>query len=119
MSIGEVLSDARCRSGLSIGEVSRQTGIREEIVWAIELDDFGKCGENLCARAYIRAIAAAVFVDPTPLIAEFDATHPARSQPEPGDKRERRGARGKSGNRTAAELLGRPRPAAAPAPHNP
>ena len=113
MSIGEVLSDARCRSGLSIGEVSRQTGIREEIVWAIELDDFGKCGENLYARGYIRAIAAAVFVDPTPLIAEFDATHPARSQPEPGDKRERRGPRDKRGNRTAAELLALPGPVAA------
>jgi cytoskeleton protein RodZ len=83
VSIGEVLSDARCRSGLSIGEVSRQTRIREEIVWAIELDDFAKCGGNLYARGYIRSIAAAVFVDPAPLIAEFDATHPAGQQPEP------------------------------------
>ena len=81
MSIGEVLSDARCRSGLSIVEVSRQTGIREEVVWAIELDDFAKCGGNLYARGYIRSIAAAVFVDPTPLIAEFDA--PARADPGP------------------------------------
>jgi cytoskeletal protein RodZ len=107
MSIGEVLSDARCRSGLSIGEVSRQTGIREEIVWAIELDDFDKCGENLYARGYIRAIAATVFVDPTPLIAEFDATHPARRQPEPGDGRSRPGKRG---SRTASELLALPAP---------
>src|ERR1700742_2838317 len=89
VSIGEVLSDARCRSGLSIGEVSRQTRIREEIVWAIELDDFAKCGGDFYARGHIRAIAAAVFVDPAPLIAEYDATHPAR-QPHgeagPGDE---------------------------------
>jgi cytoskeletal protein RodZ len=88
VSIGEVLSDARCRSGLSIGEVSRQTGIRAEIVWAIELDDFAKCGGNLYARGYIRSIAAAVLVDPAPLLAEFDTTHPAGSEllalPEPG-----------------------------------
>jgi cytoskeletal protein RodZ len=91
VSIGEVLSDARCRSGLSIGEVSRQTGIREEVIWAIELDDFAKCGGNLYARGYIRSIAAAVFVDPAPLIAEFDVTHPARRSgllalPEPADE---------------------------------
>jgi cytoskeletal protein RodZ len=101
VSIGEVLSDARCRSGLSIGEVSRQTGIREEIVWAIELDDFAKCGGNLYARGYIRSIAAAVFVDPAPLIAEFDVTHPARKQPEPGDERRAR----KRGSRPASGLL--------------
>jgi len=60
VSIGEVLSDARCRSGLSIVEVSRQTGIREEIVWAIELDDFAKCGGNLYARGATHADDAIV-----------------------------------------------------------
>ena len=75
MSIGEVLSDARCRSGLSIGEVARRTGIVEEIVWAIELDDFAKCGEDFYARGYISVIAAVVRVDSAPLIAEFDAAH--------------------------------------------
>jgi hypothetical protein len=89
VSIGEVLSDARCRSGLSIGEVSRQTGIRAEIIWAIELDDFAKCGGNLYARGYIRSIAAAVFVDPAPLIAEFDTTHPARAPQDEPDSDER------------------------------
>lgn len=112
MSIGEVLSDARCRSGLSIGEVSRQTGIREEIVWAIELDDFAKCGGNLYARGYIRSIAAAVFVDPAPLIAEFDATHPA-GQPEP--RGERRPSQRRS--RAASELLTLPEPYAPEARH--
>ena len=75
MSIGQVLSDARCRSGLSIGEVARRTGIVEEIVWAIELDDFAKCGEDFYARGYISVIAAVVRVDSAPLIAEFDAAH--------------------------------------------
>lgn len=78
MSIGEVLSDARCRSGLSIGELTRQTRIREEIVWAIELDDFSKCGGDFYARGHIRAIAAVVRVDPAPLIAQYDAEHSAR-----------------------------------------
>jgi cytoskeletal protein RodZ len=78
VSIGEVLSDARCRSGLSIGEVTRQTRIREEIVWAIELDDFSKCGGDFYARGHIRAIAAVVRVDPAPLIAQYDTVFSTR-----------------------------------------
>ncbi|HEX4258231.1 MAG TPA: helix-turn-helix domain-containing protein, partial [Streptosporangiaceae bacterium] len=121
MSIGEVLSDARCRSGLSIVEVSRQTGIREEVVWAVELDDFAKCGANLYARGYIRSIAAAVLVDPAPLLAEFDATHPAKqpSEPhgeasgEPGGERRPR----PRGSRTTSELLALPEPYAPDTKH--
>ena len=73
MSIGEVLHDARSQSGLTIVDVARQTGIVEETIWAIELDDFAKCGSDAAARRDISAIAAAVRVDPAPLIAEFDA----------------------------------------------
>jgi cytoskeletal protein RodZ len=109
VSIGEVLSDARCRSELSIGDVSRQTGIRAEIVWAIELDDFAKCGGNLYARGYIRSIAAAVFIDPAPLIAEFDITHPAREPASEASARERGGGRPESG-RPQSGLLALPEP---------
>ena len=117
MSIGEVLSDARCRSGLSIGEVSRQTGIRAEIVWAIELDDFAKCGGNLYARGYIRSIAAAVFVDPAPLIAQFDATHPAGESRDGAGQREAAGARDRRGTRPHSGLLTLPEPDAPERPH--
>jgi cytoskeletal protein RodZ len=85
VSIGEVLSDARCRSGLSIGEVTRETRIREEIVWAIELDDFSKCGGDFYARGHIRAIAAVVRVDPAPLIAQYDAVFSGRDGSEAYD----------------------------------
>lgn len=83
MSIGEVLNDARSRSGLSLHEVARRTGIVEETIWAIELDDFAKCGEDYYARSYISVIAAVVRVDSGPLLAEFDATHapPAAEDP--------------------------------------
>lgn len=77
VSIGRVLSDARCRSGLSISEVSRRTRIREPVIWSIELEDFSQCGGDFYARGHIRAIAAAVRVDPAPLIAEYDAVHAA------------------------------------------
>ena len=73
MSIGEVLADARCRSGLSINEVSRQTRIREAVIWGIELDNYALCGGDFYARGHIRAIAQVVGIDSVPLIEEFDA----------------------------------------------
>lgn len=83
MSIGQVLNDARSRSGLSLHEVARRTGIVEETIWAIELDDFAKCGEDFYARSYISVIAAVVRVDSAPLLAEFDAAHASPATEDP------------------------------------
>ncbi len=74
MSIGAVLADARWRSHLTVSEVSRQTRIREAIIWGIENDDFAACGGDAYARGHIRAIAHVVGTDPDPLIQEYDAT---------------------------------------------
>ncbi len=75
MSIGEVLADARCRLGLSVSAVSRRTRIRPTIIWGIEQDDYSACGGDFYVRGHIRAIAAAVGLDPVPLIRQLDATH--------------------------------------------
>ena len=69
-----MLADARWRSHLTVSEVSRQTRIREAIIWGIEKDDFAACGGDAYARGHIRAIAHAVGTDPDPLIQEYDAT---------------------------------------------
>ena len=74
MSIGAVLADARWGARLTVGEVSRQTRIREVIIWGIEKDDYSACGGDAYARGHIRAIAHAVGTDPDPLIQEYDAT---------------------------------------------
>ena len=74
MSIGAVLADARWRSHLTVSDVSRQTRIREAIIWGIEGDDFAACGGDAYARGHIRAIAQVVGTDPDPLIQEYDAT---------------------------------------------
>ena len=74
MSIGAVLADARWRSQLTVSEVSRETRIREAIIWGIEKDDFAACGGDAYARGHIRAIAHVVGMDPDPLIQEYDAT---------------------------------------------
>ena len=75
MSIGESLAEARRQAGLTIGQVSQQTRIRESIIRSIEQDDFTACGGDFYARGHIRSIAAAVGADPLPLISAYDAEH--------------------------------------------
>ena len=75
MSIGESLAEARRQAGLTIGQVSQQTRIRESIIRSIEQDDFTACGGDFYARGHIRSIAAAVGADPLPLISTYDAEH--------------------------------------------
>ena len=80
MSIGESLAEARRQAGLTIGQVSQRTRIRESIIRSIEQDDFTACGGDFYARGHIRSIAAAVGSDPVPLISAYDAEHgPPRS----------------------------------------
>ena len=72
MSIGATLAAARRHAGLTVGEVSNRTRVREIIIQAIEQDDYAPCGGDFYARGHIRAIAGAVGTDPEPLIEEFD-----------------------------------------------
>ena len=75
MSIGDTLADARRRAGLTVGQVSQQTRIRESIIRDIEQGDYTACGGDFYARGHIRSIAGAVGTDPGPLISEYDADH--------------------------------------------
>jgi hypothetical protein len=75
VSIGSVLAEARRRSGLTVGELSHRTRIREAIIHGIEWDDFSACGGDFYSRGHIRAIAHAVGADSVPLIEEYDAAH--------------------------------------------
>jgi cytoskeletal protein RodZ len=73
VTVGEAIAQARGAAGLSVDEVSERTGIRETVIRDIERDDFAALGGDLYVRGYLRAIAAAVGLDPQPLIREFDA----------------------------------------------
>ena len=77
MSIGDTLAEARRRAGLTVGQVSQQTRIRETIIRGIESGDFSACGGDFYARGHIRSIARALGIDPDPLIMEYDAAHGA------------------------------------------
>ena len=75
VSIGESLAEARRQAGLTIGQVSHETRIRESIIRDIEQNDFSACGGDFYARGHIRSIAAVVGTDPVPLISAYDAEH--------------------------------------------
>ncbi|WP_082119507.1 helix-turn-helix domain-containing protein [Saccharothrix sp. ST-888] len=74
-SIGRVLAAARLAAGMTVDQVSVGTRVRVPIVYAIEDDDFSRCGGDFYARGHIRSIARAVGVDSEPLIARYDAAH--------------------------------------------
>ncbi|MFF0789073.1 helix-turn-helix domain-containing protein [Streptomyces spiralis] len=82
-SIGRVLKDARLAAGLTVDEVSAATRVRIAILHAIEADDFAPCGGDVYARGHIRTLARAVHLDPTPLLAQYDAEHGGRPAPTP------------------------------------
>ncbi|MFE6687433.1 helix-turn-helix domain-containing protein [Streptomyces sp. NPDC057743] len=80
-SVGRALQQARIGAGLTVEEVSTATRVRIPIVHAIEQDDFSRCGGDVYARGHIRVLARAVFLDPQPLIARYDADHGGRPTP--------------------------------------
>jgi cytoskeletal protein RodZ len=75
LTVGEALSGARVRAGLSVDQLSERTKIREKVVSGIERDDYEACGGNLFVRGYIRVMADAVGIDAHPLIQEYDQAH--------------------------------------------
>jgi len=81
VTVGESLAQVRDTAGLSVDEVSGRTGIRETVIRAIERDDFDALGGDLYVRGYLRAITAALGIDPQPLIREFDAARAASGAP--------------------------------------
>lgn len=72
MTVGETLAEARARAGLSVGELGQRTRIRDQIIYAIEHDDFESCGGSLYVRGYVRVMAGAVGLDAASVLREFD-----------------------------------------------
>ena len=83
MTIGATLAAARESAGLSLQDVSDRTRIRSAVIAAIEADDFRLCGGDVYARGHVQSLARTSGIDPTPLLAEFDALHPRDNAPSP------------------------------------
>jgi Helix-turn-helix domain len=76
VTVGETLTEARYRAGLSVDELSERTRIRGTVIRSIEQDDYEACGGDLYVHGYVRAIAGAVGIDAQPLIREYDLGRP-------------------------------------------
>jgi cytoskeletal protein RodZ len=75
VTVGETLSRARRKRGLSVEDVAAATRIRSAVITAIEADRYELCGGTVYARGHIRSIAKVVGVDSVELIGEFDTVH--------------------------------------------
>jgi transcriptional regulator with XRE-family HTH domain len=93
-AFGPNLRRRRTRGGISLEEIARQTRVSIELWEALERNDFSQWPAGIYARAYIRAYAAAIGVDPGETVNEF-----CRGFPQ-GDRRTERLVRG------AAEIVG-------------
>lgn len=71
--IGQRLLDARLAAGLTARQVTERTRITTEVLHRIEAGQFDQCGGDVYARGHIRAYAAAVGLDPEPLLADYGA----------------------------------------------
>lgn len=71
--VGERLRAARLDAGLTLEQVSATTRIRVPVLRDLEADRLGSAGTAVYTRGHVRAIAAAVGVDPAPLVRALDA----------------------------------------------
>ena len=81
MEVGQRLSEARKRRNLTLADIARSTKIRVDYLEAIERDDVDHLPSGFFARAFVRAYASEVGVNPDDLLDSIDA--PVSAEPEP------------------------------------
>jgi cytoskeleton protein RodZ len=79
--VGAQLARARVAHGFSVDDLYRRTNIRPAVISALERDDIRPSGGVAYARGHLRSLAQALGLDPTPLLAAFDASHGTASPP--------------------------------------
>src|SRR6185503_17786772 len=82
MSTGERLRRARLDAGKTLQQVAAETKIQLWILEAIERDDFSRVPGGVFIRGYLTAVARAVGVDPSELLAAY-SPEPAPPPPAP------------------------------------
>jgi len=112
MAFGEQLRRAREDLGVSLEEIAARTKIRVSILDAIERGDVARLPGRFYTKAFLRAYAAEVRLDPESIVREYVAL----SEPPPPAPQqiEHRGDRNTPPPATMAELFGLVRPGLAP-----
>jgi hypothetical protein len=73
----------RQRNGIPLEQIAAETRVKPELLEALERNDLSECPRGVYARAWIRAYASAVGLDPSDTVDEFCRLFPQ------GDRRVR------------------------------
>jgi transcriptional regulator with XRE-family HTH domain len=75
-SFGARLRQQREERGIALATIAQQTRIKEALLEALERDDVSQWPSGLYRRAFFRAYARAIALDPDTAVQEFAAVHP-------------------------------------------
>jgi transcriptional regulator with XRE-family HTH domain len=84
-SFGARLRAERERKQVSLRAIAEETKIQFSLLQALEQDDLSYWPEGLFRRAYVRAYAHAVGLDPERVLREFLERYPEPVEPDPAD----------------------------------
>src|SRR5438445_1069806 len=82
VEIGGALRAARERRGLGLGQVERETRIRERYLAALEEERFELLPARAYAKGFLRVYADFLGLDGRLIVEEFNARFPEAQQPE-------------------------------------
>ncbi len=85
-TFGARVRQHREQRGISLAEIAERTKIKASMLEGLERDDVSQWPAGIFRRAYVRAYANAVGLDPDPVVSEFLQMHPEPVQvvePEP------------------------------------
>jgi len=82
VEIGNALRAARELQGIELGEVERETRIRERYLAALEAERFELLPARAYAKGFLRVYADFLGLDGGLIVAEFDARFPDADEPE-------------------------------------
>jgi hypothetical protein len=75
-SFGARLRQQRDKCGIALAAIAKQTRIKEALLEALERDDLSQWPTGFYRRAFFRAYASAIQLDPESAFREFQATYP-------------------------------------------
>ncbi|HUE86504.1 MAG TPA: helix-turn-helix domain-containing protein [Vicinamibacterales bacterium] len=75
-TLGARLRRRREERGIALAAIAQQTKIKEALLDALEKDDVSQWPASVYRRAFVRAYARAVALDPEVVVQEFLQTHP-------------------------------------------
>src|SRR5919201_684648 len=78
ITLGTWLRRERERRGITLSQISDQTKLSVAILEGLETDDLSRWPGGIFRRAYARAYATAVGLDPDLIVRRVEETHPVR-----------------------------------------